>query len=240
MQILVTAGVSVDGAGRGIPGRLDVERRYPRPPRRVEPYDFRFLELRRRRGLEQEGTYRVPHALLLLLYLLIDFLRRGLPACYCWSCARLSPLPICLLPAAAVAVLLCRPLSFAFRSVFSQRINEPRRLIFLLRNEQQHTPVSPFTRTCLAPVIFRPVRFNRNRCLLRRWLGALLRGNWVVEKKSVESVTMRFTTNSSVLRVPLNCLLSLSLSLAYLWSCLSLLSLSTLLLLLSSLPLKFG
>jgi len=66
--------------------------------------------------------------LLLLFYLLIDFLRWGLPAC-CWSCARLSPLPICLL--LPLLLLLCRPLSFAFRSVFSQKINEPRRLNFV-------------------------------------------------------------------------------------------------------------
>ena len=60
-QIVRTSGVGVDGARLGIPGRLDVEGRYSGPARRVEPDDLGLLELRRRRGLEQERADGVSH-----------------------------------------------------------------------------------------------------------------------------------------------------------------------------------
>ena len=60
-QIVRTSGVGVDGARLGIPGRLDVEGRYSGSARRVEPDDLGLLELRRRRGLEQERADGVSH-----------------------------------------------------------------------------------------------------------------------------------------------------------------------------------
>mmetsp|Transcript_32898 Transcript_32898/g.97045 ORF Transcript_32898/g.97045 Transcript_32898/m.97045 type:complete len:467 (+) Transcript_32898:258-1658(+) len=61
VQIVRTSGVRVDGPRLGVPGGLDVEGRYSGPPRRVEPYDLGLLELRRRRGLEQERADGVSH-----------------------------------------------------------------------------------------------------------------------------------------------------------------------------------
>ena len=69
-QIVRTSGVGVDGARLGIPGRLDVEGRYSGPARRVEPDDLGLLELRRRRGLEQERADGVSHDWILQIGLL--------------------------------------------------------------------------------------------------------------------------------------------------------------------------
>ena len=69
-QIVRTSGVGVDGARLGIPGRLDVEGRYSGSARRVEPDDLGLLELRRRRGLEQERADGVSHDWILQIGLL--------------------------------------------------------------------------------------------------------------------------------------------------------------------------